>query len=103
MDLQLFPDLTEKNSLALQVITTGRDDITVSVAGAHRVVEPWRVAGKLPQGVELATWYDRSASIIDPARPSGTSEHAAKIQRPGVIACLAKHSTRRGYRFELVQ
>ncbi|AGA92144.1 cation/multidrug efflux pump [Thioflavicoccus mobilis 8321] len=53
------------NSIGLQVITTGLDDISDTVAGAHRVVDAWRASGTLPQGVELATWYDRSTNIED--------------------------------------
>jgi multidrug efflux pump subunit AcrB len=53
------------SSIALQVVTAGQDDITDSVAGARRVVERWLADGKLPQGVELASWYDRSTSISD--------------------------------------
>lgn len=51
------------NSIALEVITTGQDDISDSVAGARRVVERWRDDGRLPRGVDLADWYDRSTMI----------------------------------------
>jgi len=54
-----------KSSIALQVITTGQDDISDSVAGAKKVVEEWRDAGKLPKGVELTSWYDRSTMITE--------------------------------------
>lgn len=53
------------SSVALQVITAGQDDITDSVTAAHEVVEEWLADGKLPQGVELASWYDRSTAISD--------------------------------------
>lgn len=52
-----------KDSIALQVITTGMDDISDSVTAALDVVQTWRDAGKLPQGMTLATWYDRSQNI----------------------------------------
>lgn len=51
------------NAIALQVITTGQDDITRSVKAARAVVEKWQQEGRLPQSVELKTWYDRSESI----------------------------------------
>ncbi len=54
-----------ESSLALQVITSGQDDITNSVNGAKSVVNDWLEAGRLPQGVSLSTWYDRSESIND--------------------------------------
>jgi len=52
-----------KSSLGLQVITTGQDDISDSVAGAMEVVRQWRDNGTLPKGIELKTWYDRSTMI----------------------------------------
>jgi len=54
-----------ETSLALEVITTGQDDITNSVNAANQVVDQWIEAGNLPQGVELETWYDRSTTISD--------------------------------------
>lgn len=53
----------QQESIAIEVITTGLDDISDSVDAARAVVEEWREAGKLPQGMELATWYDRSKHI----------------------------------------
>ncbi len=53
------------NSIGLQVITTGLDDISDSVAGARSVVAQWRANGRLPKGVELSSWYDRSTSITE--------------------------------------
>ena len=50
-------------SLALQVITTGADDITDSVKGAREVIDEWMATGRLPDSVSLSTWYDRSESI----------------------------------------
>jgi len=52
-------------SIALQVITTGQDDISNSVAGAKEVVAEWHADGKLPQGIHLASWYDRSTNITE--------------------------------------
>lgn len=54
-----------ENTISLQVITTGQDDISNSAAAARRVGEQWQNGSKLVQGVELATWYDRSTSITD--------------------------------------
>lgn len=51
------------NSVALQVITTGEDDITESVAGAREVEQAWKESNRLPDNVQMATWYDRSESI----------------------------------------
>lgn len=51
------------DSIGLQVVTTGLDDITDSVTAARRVAAAWQHSGELPQGVELATWYDRSENI----------------------------------------
>jgi multidrug efflux pump subunit AcrB len=52
-----------QSSIALQVITTGQDDISNTVKAARTVVEKWHADGRLPVGVELQTWYDRSVSI----------------------------------------
>tara|TARA_R110001583_G_scaffold41891_2_gene133222 strand:- start:46776 stop:49949 length:3174 start_codon:yes stop_codon:yes gene_type:complete len=52
-----------KDSIGLQVLTTGMDDIGDSVDAAQSVVESWRDNGKLPKGMGLETWYDRSVSI----------------------------------------
>lgn len=54
-----------KNSIALQVITTGEDDISDSVAAARRVAAKWQSDFRLVTGVELVTWYDRSVSITE--------------------------------------
>ncbi len=51
------------NSVALQVITTGQDDITRTVEAAKAVVAEWHADGRLPRGVELTSWYDRSQFI----------------------------------------
>lgn len=52
-----------QNSIALQVITTGQDDISDTVVAAREVIQQWLDNGRLPEGVELASWYDRSTSI----------------------------------------
>ncbi|WP_051309100.1 efflux RND transporter permease subunit [Desulfogranum japonicum] len=51
------------NSVALQVIASDDDDITETVSGALEVITEWRDGGKLPTGVELATWHDHSINI----------------------------------------
>lgn len=52
-----------QDTISLQVITTGLDDISNSATSARKVAEQWRLSGKLVEGLELATWYDRSTSI----------------------------------------
>ncbi len=54
-----------KDSIALQVITTGNDDISNTVKGAQKVVDQWIADARLPESVQLASWYDRSESIMD--------------------------------------
>jgi multidrug efflux pump subunit AcrB len=54
-----------ENTISLQVITTGLDDISDSATAARNIAEQWQNGSKLVQGVELATWYDRSTSIND--------------------------------------
>jgi multidrug efflux pump subunit AcrB len=51
------------DTISLQVITTGMDDISDSAKSARKVAEQWQNSSKLVDGVELATWYDRSTSI----------------------------------------
>lgn len=51
--------------IALQVIATGQDDISDSVAGARQVIGQWRKNGNLPEGVALSSWYDRSTRITE--------------------------------------
>ncbi len=53
------------DSIALQVITTGLEDIGDSVTAAREVAEEWLLNGSLPENVQLATWYDRSEQIVD--------------------------------------
>ncbi|MAX53327.1 MAG: acriflavine resistance protein B [Methylophaga sp.] len=52
-----------RDSIALQVITTGLDDITNTVEAAEKVAKSWQEEGKLPDNVKLEAWYDRSESI----------------------------------------
>ncbi|MCG8313073.1 MAG: efflux RND transporter permease subunit [Pseudomonadales bacterium] len=51
------------NSLGIQVVSGGEDDISDSVVAAQAIVAQWQQLEKLPQGVSLASWYDRSESI----------------------------------------
>ncbi|MVF12237.1 efflux RND transporter permease subunit [Ketobacter sp. MCCC 1A13808] len=51
------------NSLGLEVIATGADDITDTVTATNELVQQWRSEGRLPEGLELETWYDSSQSI----------------------------------------
>lgn len=53
------------NSIGLDVIATGTDDITDTVTATQEVVETWRSEGKLPANLELETWYDSSRNIED--------------------------------------
>ncbi|WP_321492409.1 efflux RND transporter permease subunit [uncultured Desulfobacter sp.] len=52
-------------SIALQVITTGQDDISRTVAGAKKVIQEFENSGSLPDNVKLTSWYDRSTTIIE--------------------------------------
>lgn len=64
-DVSVLSRFQGQDSIGVQVVTTGLDDIADSVNDARRVVEQWRNNQKLPAGIQLATWYDRSASILD--------------------------------------
>lgn len=64
-DTAVLSRFNGKNSIALQVITTGQDDISDSVANARAVAEKWQSDSRLVKGIELATWYDRSSSITE--------------------------------------
>ncbi len=52
------------DAIAIEVLTTGEDDITDSVETAREVVERWRDGNRLGEGVSIETWYDRSSSIM---------------------------------------
>lgn len=53
------------NSLALEVLTTGADDISNTVTAAREVLARWQQSGRLPAGVALESWYDRSTLITE--------------------------------------
>ena len=53
------------DSIGLQVISTGQDDIINTVSATREIVAQWHADGKLPQGVELAAWQDSSQNITD--------------------------------------
>lgn len=50
-------------SIAVQVITAGNGDISDTANAARKVAAQWQQDGKLPSGVQLASWYDRSTDI----------------------------------------
>ncbi len=52
-----------RNSLALDVISIGDDDILKTVAATEDVIKIWRENGTLPEGVKLASWSDSSENI----------------------------------------
>ena len=64
-DVSVLSRFQGQDSIGIQVVTTGLDDIADSVNDARLIVEEWRDNQKLPAGIQLATWYDRSASILD--------------------------------------
>jgi len=58
----------DHDSLSLEVISTGRDDITRSADAALDVAQEWQTSGRLPASVHLAVWNDHSESIRDRLR-----------------------------------
>jgi multidrug efflux pump subunit AcrB len=52
-------------SIAIQVITSGKDDISDTVTAARKVIEKWQESGRLPKNVTLDSWYDRSTRITE--------------------------------------
>ncbi|KAA1173778.1 efflux RND transporter permease subunit [Marinobacter salinexigens] len=64
-DTSVLSRFAGESSVALQIITTGQDDITNTVEAAKSVVAEWQDDGKLPLGVELTSWYDRSSFISE--------------------------------------
>lgn len=62
-DTAVLSRFNHYNSIALQIITTGQDDISDAVNGAEETINQWAQKGKLPKGIELASWYDRSTLI----------------------------------------
>jgi multidrug efflux pump subunit AcrB len=62
-DTPVLSRFNGQNSIALEVITTGQDDISKTVEGARVVLDSWLENGNLPKGVNLTSWYDRSTMI----------------------------------------
>jgi multidrug efflux pump subunit AcrB len=62
-DTSVLSRFQGQDSIALQVITTGQDDISDSVEDAKQVVDDWIARHKLPSGMQVSTWYDRSINI----------------------------------------
>ncbi|QRV24669.1 efflux RND transporter permease subunit [Marinomonas foliarum] len=62
-DEYVLSRFNRQNSLGIQVLTTGKNDISNSVIGAKAVIQDWEDSGRLPANVTLGTWYDRSKSI----------------------------------------
>ncbi|WP_339650292.1 efflux RND transporter permease subunit [Halopseudomonas pelagia] len=52
-----------QSSLALDVVSTGDDDVLRTVAATEEVVRQWYASGTLPLGVELVNWNDSSENI----------------------------------------
>ncbi len=52
-----------QDSLAVQVITAGKGDITKTAEDAIDVMNEWQQSGVLPHGVQLMSWSDRSNDI----------------------------------------
>lgn len=62
-DTAVLSRFNQNNSIALEVITTGQDDISNSVIGAREIISKWIENNKLPKGMTLISWSDRSTSI----------------------------------------
>ncbi len=54
-----------KDSIGVQVVTAGNDDISRSVYAAKGVVAQWKDFNRLPENVQLESWYDRSQFIAE--------------------------------------
>ncbi|WGI25072.1 efflux RND transporter permease subunit [Halomonas alkaliantarctica] len=52
-----------EESLTLNVISIGKDDVLRTVSATEEVIEEWYRDGTLPAGVELASWDDNSENI----------------------------------------
>lgn len=50
-------------SIGLQVIMDNRGDINAIVEQANAVVDEWQRNGRLPVGIQVASWYDQSQFI----------------------------------------
>jgi multidrug efflux pump subunit AcrB len=64
-DTAVLSRFNNESSVALEVVSTGQGDVTRAVEAARGVVEQWHTEGKLPSGIELSTWYDRSTFISE--------------------------------------
>lgn len=64
-DTTILSRFNGAEAIGLQIVASDQDDITDSVKGALEVVDEWKSNGELPEGIELASWYDRSESIKD--------------------------------------
>jgi multidrug efflux pump subunit AcrB len=64
-DTTVLSRFNTKNSLALEVLTTGLDDISNTVEATKIIIKKWEEGGRLPQNIKLETWYDRSESIME--------------------------------------
>jgi len=64
-DTSVLSRYNGQDTISLQVITTGEDDISDSAIAARKVAERWQNSAKLVEGVKLVTWYDRSTSITE--------------------------------------
>ena len=52
-------------SISLRIKTEGNDDILKAVAQARQTVEEFSQANKLPEGIQIAGWYDGAVNIRD--------------------------------------
>ena len=52
-------------SVSLRIKTEGNDDILKAVAQARATVEEYSEANKLPEGIQIAGWYDGAVNIRD--------------------------------------
>ena len=50
-------------SVALEVLSTGLDDVTTTVTSTQRVIAEWVDGGRLPSGVEISAWRNASENI----------------------------------------
>jgi multidrug efflux pump subunit AcrB len=64
-DTAVLSRFNAHNSLALEVLATGVDDITNTVEATKNIVQQWQENNRLPQNVQLTTWYDKSESIME--------------------------------------
>nr|VFJ66861.1 MAG: Multidrug efflux pump subunit AcrB [Candidatus Kentron sp. FW] len=52
-----------KRSVGLRIVVDEHGDITRMTREAHEVLDDWRAQGKLPEGVGIAAWDDKSKFI----------------------------------------